>query len=68
VLRVLPGGEDLFWFALASEEEAGYRFGIWGRTTPTQRAYVATLTGTGYARRRLAAALVASPEPLSVGA
>jgi Transcription factor WhiB len=53
--------EVCFWFALATEEEAGYRFGIWAGTTPAARAQIATVIGAGYARRRFLALLGTNP-------
>jgi hypothetical protein len=45
--------EICFWYALATEEESGYRFGVWGATTPALRRHIAALIGDGYAWRRL---------------
>ena len=39
---------------MALEEQLGYRFGVWGRTTPARRGEIARLLGPGYASRRLA--------------
>jgi hypothetical protein len=49
-----PVDETCFWFALVIEERAGYRFGVWGGTTPARRAEIAHLVGPGYALGRLA--------------
>ena len=43
-----------FWFALVTEERAGYRFGVWGGTTPARRSEIARLVGPGHAHGRLA--------------
>jgi hypothetical protein len=61
-----PVQEICLWYALAEEEKVGYRFGLWAGTTPTGRARIARVTGPGYARGRLATALVASVELASV--
>jgi hypothetical protein len=50
--------ELCFWFAMANEERAGYRYGVWGRTTPAVREQIAVIVGRGYAVRRLRALLV----------
>jgi hypothetical protein len=57
-----PVQEICLWYALAIEEEVGYRFGLWAGTTPTVRARIARVTGPGYSRGRLAASLLASVE------
>lgn len=49
--------EICFWFAMAHEEQVGYRSGVWGHTTPAMRKEIAALIGPGYAQRRLAAVL-----------
>jgi hypothetical protein len=62
--RRCPVDELCFWFALTTEEEAGCRFGIWGGTTPDVRAYIARVSGAGYARRRFLALLAANRQLL----
>lgn len=60
-----PAAEPCLWAALAAEEIAGYRNGIWGGTTPAHRARIAaTLPDIGLSATHLA--VVASwspPEP-----
>ena len=36
-----PAAEPCLWAALAAEQAAGYRYGIWGGTTPSRRARIA---------------------------
>ena len=36
-----PVAECCLWAALAAEQIAGYRYGIWGGTTPARRARIA---------------------------
>jgi hypothetical protein len=55
--------EVCFWFALATEEEAGYRFGIWAGTTPAVRARIATVIGADYARGRFLGLVGADRRP-----
>jgi hypothetical protein len=57
--------ECCFWWAILTESETGYRFGIWGGATPAVRAKVAGVVGTAWARDRLADALAqwTSPAP-----
>jgi hypothetical protein len=55
--------EICFWFAMATEEEAGYRFGVWAGTTPAVRAQVATVIGTGFAQRRFLALVGSGGRP-----
>lgn len=54
--RSCPVAEPCLWWAMATEENSGYRFGIWGGTTPAVRARMATVVGPDYVRRRLQAA------------
>ena len=60
--------EICFWYALATEEEAGYRFGVWGATTPALRHEIASLVGPGYARRRLGVLVGTHADALAKGA
>lgn len=54
--------EACLWWAMAVEEGAGYRFGLWGGTTPTLRSRIARAAGPGYARHRLRLAMTALSE------
>lgn len=40
-----PASEPCLWFGLANEQEAGYRHGCWGGTTPARRARIAAGLG-----------------------
>lgn len=53
--RVCPVAEICFWWAVVAESDLGYRFGIWGGTTPGLRARTAWVTGVDYARVRFVA-------------
>jgi len=55
--RVCPVAEVCFWFAVVTEAETGYRFGIWGGASPAVRAQVAWVTGSDHARVRLSTVL-----------
>ncbi|MGH9285919.1 MAG: WhiB family transcriptional regulator [Acidimicrobiales bacterium] len=54
--------EACLWWAMAVEEDAGHRFGIWGGTTPALRARIGHVAGPGYGRGRLRVALSALSE------
>ena len=54
--------EACLWWAMAVEEGAGYRFGLWGGTTPTLRSRIARAAGPGYVRHRLRLAMTALSE------
>jgi hypothetical protein len=52
-----PVAEACLWWAMVVEEDSGYRFGLWGGTTPALRARMAKAAAVGYARGRLRAAM-----------
>ena len=51
--------EACLWWAMTVEEGAGYRFGLWGGTTPMLRSRIAHAAGPGYVRHRLRLAMTA---------
>lgn len=62
VCAACPAAEPCLWAALAAEQAAGYRYGIWGGTTPARRARIAaTLPPVGLAATYLAVAASWSP-------
>ena len=55
VCAACPAAEPCLWAALATEAAAGYRYGIWGGTTPARRARIAaTLPPVGLTATYLA--------------
>lgn len=60
--------EICFWYALATEEDTGYRFGVWGAKTPGLRGEIASLVGPGYARLRLGVLVGTHADALDKGA
>jgi hypothetical protein len=40
-----PASEPCLWFGLANEQDAGYRHGCWGGTTPARRARISAGLG-----------------------
>ena len=40
-----PASEPCLWFGLANEQDAGYRSGCWGGTTPARRARISAGLG-----------------------
>lgn len=64
VCATCPAAEPCLWAALAAEQTAGYRHGIWGGTTPARRARIAaTLPPAGLAATYLAVIGSWSPPP-----
>lgn len=62
ICATCPAAEPCLWAALAAEQAAGYRYGIWGGTTPARRARItATLPPIGLMAAYLAVAASWSP-------
>jgi hypothetical protein len=66
--RCCPVAECCFWWAMVTEWETGFRFGIWGGATPAVRAQVAGVVGGVGARDRLADALAQWAERAAMAA